>query len=87
MDPTLIGEILSGLMFVGVIVTLLLGYPVAFSLAGSALIFALVGWLLGVFDPSSRSASAWVGGCTLATTCAADHKAAASAATSTPAAR
>ncbi|ODT66161.1 MAG: C4-dicarboxylate ABC transporter [Pelagibacterium sp. SCN 63-23] len=53
MDPVLIGEILAGLMFVGVIGVLLLGFPVAFSLAGTALIFGLVGWWLGVYDPSN----------------------------------
>jgi len=49
----LIGEILACLMFVGVIGVLLIGFPVAFSLAGTALIFGLVGWLLGVYDPSN----------------------------------
>jgi tripartite ATP-independent transporter DctM subunit len=53
MDPVLIGEILSGLMFFGVIGVLLLGFPVAFSLAGTALGFGLVGMWLGVFDPSN----------------------------------
>jgi tripartite ATP-independent transporter DctM subunit len=53
MDPVLLGEILSALMFVGVIGVLLIGFPVAFSLAGTALIFGLVGWWLGVFDPSN----------------------------------
>jgi tripartite ATP-independent transporter DctM subunit len=49
----LIGEILACLMFVGVIGVLLIGFPVAFSLAGTALIFGVVGWLLGVYDPSN----------------------------------
>ncbi|UYN98318.1 MAG: TRAP transporter large permease subunit [Devosia sp.] len=53
MDPVLLGEILSGLMFLGVIGVLMLGFPVAFSLAGTALIFGLVGWWLGVYDPSN----------------------------------
>jgi len=53
MDPVLLGEILSALMFVGVIGVLLIGFPVAFSLAGTALIFGLVGWWLGVYDPSN----------------------------------
>jgi tripartite ATP-independent transporter DctM subunit len=53
MDPVLIGEILAGLMFLGVIGVLMLGFPVAFSLAGTAIIFGLVGWLLGVYDPSN----------------------------------
>ena len=53
MDPVLIGEILAGLMFLGVIGVLMLGFPVAFSLAGTAIIFGLVGWWLGVYDPSN----------------------------------
>ncbi len=52
MEPLLIGEILSVLLFVGVIATLMLGYPVAFTLPGTALIFAVVGWALGAFDLS-----------------------------------
>ena len=63
MDPVLLGEILSGLMFVGVIGVLLLGFPVAFSLAGTALIFGLIGWWLGVYDPSNYGflASRYIG--------------------------
>ena len=53
MDPILIGEILAALMFCGVIGVLMLGFPVAFSLAGTALVFGLVGWWLGVYDPSN----------------------------------
>ncbi|WP_417686128.1 TRAP transporter large permease [Roseibium sp.] len=53
MDPVLIGEILSGLMFFGIIGFLLLGFPVAFTLAGVSLLFGLVGMGFGVFDPSS----------------------------------
>ncbi|SMQ75954.1 TRAP transporter, DctM subunit [Devosia lucknowensis] len=53
MDPVLIGEILAALMFVGVIGVLMLGFPVAFSLAGTAILFGLVGWWLGVYDPSN----------------------------------
>ena len=53
MDPVLIGEILAALMFFGIIGVLMLGFPVAFSLAGTALIFGLVGWWLGVYDPSN----------------------------------
>lgn len=40
------------LMFACICLVLLLGYPVAFSLAGTALIFAFVGSLGGVFDPA-----------------------------------
>jgi tripartite ATP-independent transporter DctM subunit len=53
MDPVLLGEILAGLMFFGIIGVLMLGFPVAFSLAGTALVFGLVGWWLGVYDPSN----------------------------------
>lgn len=53
MTQQLIGEILAGTMFLGVIGVLLLGFPVAFSLAGTALIFGLVGMGFGVFDPSN----------------------------------
>lgn len=58
MDPVLIGEILAGLMFFGVIGMLMLGFPVAFTLAGTSLIFGLIGAELGVFDPSNLRAMA-----------------------------
>ncbi|WP_265518602.1 TRAP transporter large permease [Nitratireductor luteus] len=53
MDPIFIGELLSGLMFFGIIGFLLLGFPVAFTLAGVSLMFGFVGMSLGVFDPSN----------------------------------
>lgn len=58
MDPVLIGEILSGLMFFGVIGMLMLGFPVAFTLAGTSLIFAFIGYQFGVFDFSNFSSLA-----------------------------
>ena len=58
MDLVLIGEILSGLMFLGVIGFLMLGFPVAFTLAGTSILFALIGLWLGVFDMSNLSALA-----------------------------
>ncbi|MFA7428773.1 MAG: TRAP transporter large permease subunit [Rhodospirillaceae bacterium] len=58
MDPILIGEILSVVMFFGIIGVLMLGYPVAFSLAGTSLFFGLIAWILGVFDPSNLSSLA-----------------------------
>lgn len=58
MDPILLGEILSGLMFFGVIGFLMIGFPVAFTLAGTSLIFAFVGYHLGVFDFSNFSSLA-----------------------------
>jgi tripartite ATP-independent transporter DctM subunit len=53
MDPVLLGEVLSGLMFFGIIGFLLLGFPVAFTLAGVSLMFGLVGMWFGVFDPTN----------------------------------
>ena len=44
------GDVLSMLMFVAVCGVLLLGFPVAFSLAGTAFAFALLGDVLGAFD-------------------------------------
>jgi tripartite ATP-independent transporter DctM subunit len=58
MDPLLIGEFLAGLMFVGVIGMLLLGFPVAFTLAGTSIIFAWIGLQFGVFDMSNLRALA-----------------------------
>jgi tripartite ATP-independent transporter DctM subunit len=58
MDSVLTGEILAALMFFGVIFVLLIGFPVAFSLAGVSLFFALAGWLVGSFDPSNFGALA-----------------------------
>ena len=40
------------LLFLCVIVVLMAGFPVAFSLAGTALLFAVGGVVLGLFDPS-----------------------------------
>lgn len=44
------------LMFLAACGVLLLGFPVAFSLAGVALLFGVVGWLFGIFDLSFFSA-------------------------------
>jgi tripartite ATP-independent transporter DctM subunit len=45
-----LGEILDLVMFAAVIGLLLTGYPVAFALSGTALLFALLGHLTGAFD-------------------------------------
>ena len=42
---------LGPLMFAGALVLLSFGYPVAFSLGGVAILFGLIGIVLGVFDP------------------------------------
>ncbi|NET01448.1 MAG: TRAP transporter large permease subunit [Sphaerospermopsis sp. SIO1G1] len=44
-------EWLGPVMFLGALVLLSLGYPVAFSLGGVAIIFAIIGVTLDVFDP------------------------------------
>ena len=58
MSTVLIGELLAVAMFVATIFVVLIGYPVAFTLAGIALLFALGGIGLGVFDPAILSALA-----------------------------
>lgn len=50
LTPVIIGEILSVVMFLAIIGVLLLGYPVAFTLGGTALIFAVLGHFFGAFD-------------------------------------
>lgn len=45
-----LNEILAIVMFVTVCIVLLAGFPVAFTLAGTGLAFATLGWVLGVFD-------------------------------------
>lgn len=51
MSTVLIGEILAVLLFVVGTFGVLLGFPIAFTLAGFSLMFAAVGWSLGAFDP------------------------------------
>ena len=58
MESILLGEVLAALMFFGVIGMLMLGFPVAFTLAGTSLLFALAGMQFGVFDPSNLAAIA-----------------------------
>jgi len=55
-SAVLIGEILSVAMFAATIGAVMLGYPVAFTLAGVGLIFAGLGAALGVFDFAILSA-------------------------------
>ncbi|WP_370529918.1 TRAP transporter large permease subunit [Salinispirillum sp. LH 10-3-1] len=52
------GELLSLLMFFSIIGVLMMGFPVAFSLAGTSLIFATIGYYLGVFNPSNLASLA-----------------------------
>jgi tripartite ATP-independent transporter DctM subunit len=50
MSNALLGEMLAGLMFLATIFVIMIGYPVAFTLAGIGLIFAWIGTWFGVFD-------------------------------------
>jgi len=45
-------EYMSLYLFAAVFVLLLIGYPVAFTLAGTALLFAFIGEMTGSFDPA-----------------------------------
>lgn len=56
-------EWLAVAMFAGFIVILLSGYPVAFSFAGTALIFGIIGYAVGVVDPNRLRAlpNIWFG--------------------------
>ena len=47
----MVGQILDVLMFVAMCTGILLGFPVVFTLMGIAVIFAVVGWAFGAFDP------------------------------------
>jgi len=50
MDGPAIGEVLALAMFAATILAVLIGYPVAFTLAGVGLFFATLGAILGHFD-------------------------------------
>lgn len=52
MSTVLIGEMLSIGLLIACLGTLLLGYPIAFTLPGIAIIFAMIGWAFGAFDLS-----------------------------------
>ena len=58
MNPVLVGEILAVAMFATTIGAVMLGYPVAFTLAGVGLLFAGLGMACDVFDPTILSALA-----------------------------
>ncbi len=45
-------EYMSFYLFAAVFILLLIGYPVAFTLAGTALIFTVIGEMTGTFDPA-----------------------------------
>jgi tripartite ATP-independent transporter DctM subunit len=51
MSPSLVGDILAIALFIIATFGVLCGFPIAFSLAGFSLLFAALGWALGVFDP------------------------------------
>ena len=49
-------EVMSLLLFISVCLVLLTGYPVAFALSGTALLFAFIGILTGTFDTAFLTA-------------------------------
>jgi tripartite ATP-independent transporter DctM subunit len=51
MSGSLVGDLLAITLFVVATFGVLCGFPIAFSLAGFSLLFAALGWALGVFDP------------------------------------
>ena len=51
MSSSLVGDILAIALFIIATFGVLCGFPIAFSLAGFSLLFAALGWALGVFDP------------------------------------
>jgi tripartite ATP-independent transporter DctM subunit len=53
---SLVYDGLGPLMFIGALILLSFGYPVAFSLGGVSIIFAFIGVALGVFEPVFLSA-------------------------------
>ena len=56
MDPILMGEILSVLMLAVLTGALMIGFPVAFTIGGVAVLFAVAGIVTGVLDPSYLNA-------------------------------
>ncbi len=52
MGPEILTEVLAILMFIAACLALMAGYNVAYTLAGIALVFAGIGTVAGVFDPS-----------------------------------
>ena len=51
MSSSLVGDILAIALFIIATFGVLCGFPIAFTLAGFSLLFAALGWALGVFDP------------------------------------
>ena len=50
MSGAVLGELLAVLLFFTTVAAVMIGYPVAFTLAGMSLLFAVVGQAAGVFD-------------------------------------
>ena len=51
-DPAIAGQVLAALFFVTILVVLMFGYIVAWTLGGLAVMFGLLGWWIGAFDPA-----------------------------------
>jgi TRAP-type mannitol/chloroaromatic compound transport system permease large subunit len=52
MDPVMIGQVMAGLLFAAIIVFLMAGYLVAFTLGGVAIAFGFIGIWFDAFDPA-----------------------------------
>lgn len=52
MTATFAGQFLAALFFFSILIVLMSGYIVAWTLGGLSIIFALLGWWFGVFDLS-----------------------------------
>jgi TRAP-type mannitol/chloroaromatic compound transport system permease large subunit len=50
MDPVLAGKVLAGAFFFTILIVLMSGYIVAWTLGGLSVMFALLGWYFGAFD-------------------------------------
>lgn len=51
-DPAVTGQILAVAFFAAILVFLMFGYIVAWTLGGLSVMFGAAGWYLGVFDPT-----------------------------------
>src|SRR4051794_34602187 len=49
-DPAIAGQVLAALFFVTILVVLMFGYIVAWTLGGLSVMFGFLGWWVGAFD-------------------------------------
>jgi TRAP-type mannitol/chloroaromatic compound transport system permease large subunit len=51
-DPVIAGQVLAGAFFLTILIVLMSGYIVAWTLGGLSIAFAVAGWWVGAFDPA-----------------------------------